>query len=195
MNDIFVCSSEAAKYFGLHPNTLRKRAKSGKIEYYRTTGGHFRYKITENEPSESSIICYCRVSSVKQKDDLVRQVARMRLEFPDACIIQDVGSGLNFKRKGIKTLLERILRGDKFTLIITHRDRLVRFGYELFAFLIKRNGGEIMVLDGVMGSAEAELADDILAILHVFSCRMHGKRSHQNKKNKIKAEQGTESNI
>ena len=185
MNETWVSGKLASKYYGLCQKTLRKLTKNGNLEYYRTGGGHFRYKIKKTEgTSQETVICYCRVSSVKQKDDLARQVVRMRIDFPAAKIIQDIGSGLNFKRKGLKTLLESLLRGNKFTLILSHRDRLVRFGYEMFEFLINKNGGEILVLNGSVGSAEKELAEDILSILHVFSCRMHGRRSHQNKKNK-----------
>ena len=175
---------KAAELTGLHPNTLRQYADEGKIKAVRLPSGHRRFDVSDlpgatgKDGKGSNLVCYCRVSSSKQKDDLVRQVAQMRNKFPGADIVKDVGSGLNFKRKGIRSLLERLMQGDKLTLIVSHRDRLCRFGFELFEWLIDRNGGELMVLDGTEHSPERELTEDLLAILHVFSCRMHGLRRY-----------------
>lgn len=127
------------------------------------------------------VVCYCRVSSAKQKDDLARQVAFMRGQFPDAEILTDVGSGINFKRKNLCSLLERTMRGDKLTVMVAHKDRLARFGFELIEFIIKQAGGEIMVLDRTEYSPERELTEDLLTVLTVFSCRMHGLRRYCSK--------------
>jgi predicted site-specific integrase-resolvase len=101
--------------------------------------------------------------------------------YPNATIIQDIGSGINYKRKGLQTLLERLIKGDKFTLVVAHKDRLVRFGFELFEFLFQQNNGTILVLNNSTGDPQTELTNDILTILHVFSCRMHGLRKYYNK--------------
>ncbi len=86
----------------------------------------------KSEPERTDTICYCRVSSSKQRDDLARQVAYLHGLFPDAEVIKDVGfSGLNYKRKGLRAILERIVRPDKLTIVVAHRDRLTRFGFEL----------------------------------------------------------------
>ncbi len=82
-------------------------------------------------PDQSCTVCYCRVSSSKQRDDLARQVAYLHGFFPEAEIIKDIGSGLNYKRKGLRTILERVVRPDKLTVVVAHRDRLTRFGFEL----------------------------------------------------------------
>jgi predicted site-specific integrase-resolvase len=105
----------------------------------------------------------------------------MRQQYPDAEIITDIGSGLNFKRKGLQALLVRLMRGDKLTLVVACRDRLCRFGFELFEVMVEQNGGEIVVLDRKVHCPETELTADLLAILHVFSCRMHGLRSYSKK--------------
>jgi len=105
----------------------------------------------------------------------------MQDKFPQAQIIQDVGSGLNFKRKGLNSILERLLQQDKLTLVVAHKDRLARFGTELIEYLIRKNGGELLVLDKNELSPEQELTQDLLAILTVFSCRMHGLRSYYKK--------------
>ena len=191
---------KAIELTGLSSTTLRKYADNGFIKSTRGKGGHRLFDVDElvnfgktEEPKGNPVVCYCRVSSKKQNDDLVRQVASMRHKFPDADIIQDIGSGLNFKRKGLKTILERCLQGDKFTLIVSHRDRLCRFGFEIIEYLINQNGGEIMVLDQPDTSPESELTSDLLAILHVFSCRMHGLRRYANqiKEDKDLSNQGT----
>ena len=94
-------------------------------------------------------------------------------------VIRDVGSGLNYKRKGLKTLLERAIRGERIKLVVAHRDRLARFGWEIIDFVIRQNGGELVVLSEDRGGAEDELAKDLLHILHVFSCRMYGRRQYR----------------
>ena len=123
---------------------------------------------------------YCRVSGKSQSDDLASQVAYLQKHYPEAEIIKDYDSGINFNRKGLRTLLERLLRGDKLRIVVAHWDRLVRFGGEVIQFLVEQNGGEVVVLDEtVYGSSEEELTADLLAILHVFSCRMYGLRRYR----------------
>lgn len=124
---------------GLSANTLRKYADNGTIRAERIGEKRQRLfdvsdllSVNKVDDKRKPVVCYCRVSSGKQKDDLARQVAYMRQQFEDADIVQDVGSGLNFKRKGLQSILRRIMQGDKFTLIVAHRDRLCRFGIELF---------------------------------------------------------------
>ena len=119
----------------------------------------------------------------------------MRNQFSTAEIIKDSGSGINFKRKGLQTLLERIMRGDKFRIIVAHRDRLAWFGGEVIPFLVEQNGGEVVVLDPTVHSPEAEFAADLLAILHGFSCRMYGLRRYRNeiKEDSSFTHKGTES--
>jgi predicted site-specific integrase-resolvase len=101
----------------------------------------------------------------------------MQERYPNAQIVKDIGSGLNFKRKGLQSLLVRFMQGDKLTIVIACRDRLCRFGFELFQFMAEQNGGSIVVLSNPIHCPESELTADLLAILHVFSCRMHGLRS------------------
>ena len=177
---------KAKEILGLHPNTLRKYADNNIIESITNAAGQRLFNVESylQINRKPYIICYCRVSSSKQKDDLARQVQKMQELYPNAEIIQDVGSGLNFKRKGLTSLLDRLLQGDKFNLVVAHRDRLARFGFELFEYLIQKNGGQIMVLNEDLGkSKESELTEDLLAILHHFSCTINGRSSHQSKKN------------
>lgn len=179
----FVPSRVAAEKLGLHPNTLRKWADAGKIKHIKLGSGQRRYDVEDylGLSPEPKVICYCRVSSHKQKDDLDRQVEFMSIRFPEAEVLKDIGSGINFKRKGLKTILESAINGDKLKLVVAHKDRLCRFGFELIEWIIKRNHGEIVVLSKSELSPQAELTQDLLTILHVFSCRMHGLRSYKDK--------------
>jgi predicted site-specific integrase-resolvase len=174
---------KAVEFLGLHPHTLRKYADEGKIKSIKNEAGQRLYDVESylRGAVGTAVICYCRVSSTKQRDDLARQVEFMRQQYPDAEIIKDIGSGLNFKRKGLQALLVRLLQGDKLKIVIACRDRLCRFGFELFEFMVEQNGGEIVVLDQSVHCPQTELTADLLAILHVFSCRMHGLRSYSKK--------------
>ncbi|MBO3463878.1 IS607 family transposase [Aetokthonos hydrillicola CCALA 1050] len=175
---------KAVEFLGLHPNTLRKYADEGKIKSIKNAAGQRLYDVesyTRGDSARVTTICYCRVSSSKQRDDLNRQVAYMQSLYPQAEIIRDIGSGINFKRKGLQSLLDKLMRGDKFTLIVACRDRLALFGFELIQYLVEQNGGQIVVLDKTVYCPESELTQDLLSILHVFSCRMHGLRKYSKK--------------
>lgn len=179
-------SKKTADLLGVHPNTLRSWANSGKIRYERTPSGQRRYDPSsvlssgnpKREGQQSACICYCRVSSAKQKDDLNRQIGKMRQAFPDYEIVKDIGSGLNFKREGLLSILERAMSGTVKEVVVAHRDRLCRFGFDLIRWIIEKNGGRVLVLDDTSVSPHSELVSDILSILHVFSCRMHGLRKY-----------------
>ena len=179
----YVPLRKAVKQLGLHPNTLRRYADEGKIEIIKNEAGQRLYNVESyiRGTQAHQLICYCRVSSSKQKDDLNRQVAYMQSIYPEAEIICDIGSGLNFKRKGLRTILDRLLRSDKLKIIVATRDRLCRFGFELIQYLVEQNGGEILVLDQSVYCPQTELTQDLLSIIHVFSCRMHGLRKYSKK--------------
>lgn len=174
----------AAKALGVHANTLRKWADEGKIPYEKTPFGQRRFDlgaILSAADGGCAKVCYCRVSSAKQRDDLNRQIKQLSECFPDHEIIQDIGSGLNFKRKGFISLLERVLSGDVKEIVVAHKDRLCRFGFDLIEWLVQKNGGRIVVLNDTSASPQQELIADVLSILHVFSCRMHGLRKYGGK--------------
>ena len=103
----------------------------------------------------------------------------MRSRYPDAKIISDVGSGLNFRRRGLLAILERVHAGDKLTVVVAYRDRLARFGTELIETLLERNGGELVVLNQRDLSPEEELTADLIAILTVFGARVNGLRRYR----------------
>jgi len=144
----YLPSRKASEILGLHPNTLRRYANNGTIEFIKTKSGQRRYNVDAylDLQQQTSTICYCRVSSPKQRDDLARQVEFMQSRYPNTEIVKDIGSGLNYKRKGLKSLLERAMQGDKLEIVVAHKDRLVRFGFELIEWLVQQNGGKIVVL-------------------------------------------------
>ena len=156
--------------------TFTRLQSKASYRLFRTPGGHLRYAaqkyIDSQRESGTTTLCYCRVSGKAQADDLTLQVAYMREKFP---------SGINFKRKGLQRILERILRGDKRRIVVAHRDRLTRFGSEVIRCRVEQNGSEVVVLNQSAHSPEQEFTADLLEILHVFSARMYGHRRYRDK--------------
>ena len=185
----YVNTRKAVALLGVHPNTLRKWANSGRIEHIRSPGGKRLYNVDAflREEVGVAVVCYARVSSYAEKDDLRGQVALLRSRYPGAEIVKDIGGGLNGKRKGLVALLERLHSGEKLRLVVAHKDRLARFGFELIEWLAKQNGDEVVVLDESSCSPEQELTEDILSILDSFSCRLYGLRKYRDKIEKDKS--------
>jgi len=164
----------------MHPNTLRKYADEGKIEVIRNEAGQrlFNVEKYKRDSGATIIICYARVSSRHQSNDLPRQRHYLLSAYPNAEVVTDIGSGLNFKRKGLLSILERIMQGHKLTLVVAHKDRLARFGFDLIRWLVEYNGGSIVVLDHNEYSPQQELVADLLAIITVFGARVNGLRRY-----------------
>jgi excisionase family DNA binding protein len=185
---------EAAKYLGVSVSTLRRWEIDGKLIPERTQGQQRRYPISLLAPNLTKIssqnrltLAYARVSSYDQKSDLERQ--KQLLEMYCASkgwsfeIVSDLGSGMNYNKKGLKRLINSILMGEIGRLVITHKDRLLRFGAELiFSICEMKNVEVIIVNQGDEPTFEEELAKDVLEIITVFSARLYGSRSNKNKK-------------
>lgn len=187
---------QASEQLGIHSSTLRRWEDEGKVTPERTPGGHRRYdyatllklsgKSIAPGEQEKITIAYARVSSLDQKDDLVRQV-QMLESFCAAKgwqveVIEDLGSGLNYDKRGLKSLLKRICAGEVDRLVLTHKDRLLRFGAELVFSLCEHFGTEIVIINAKGESTfEEDLASDVLEMITVFSARLYGSRSHKNK--------------
>ena len=159
---------------------MRRYAAEGKIPYYRNAGDQRLYDVDVYLRGEADpqVVCYCRVSSAKQRGNVNRQITQMRELYPDAEIITDVAGGLNWRRQGLRSILERLHRGDKLELVVAYRGRLARFGFELIEWLVQQNGGAVVVLNQSHASPESELTEDLLVIVDTFSCRMHGLRRY-----------------
>lgn len=180
---MFATLREAKNHYKCNHKTIWKWADDGIIKSFVTPGGQRRYEIVEKISGIKTInYCYCRVSSAKQRDDLERQIKSMRAEYPDHRIVTDIASGINWKRKGLKTILESAMRGTCGQVVVAHRDRLARFGYELIDWILRTNGADLVVQHKDMEASPAtELAEDIIAITTVFACKHYGKRRYAKK--------------
>ena len=194
-----ISTGKAAKLLGVAVKTLQRWEREGRlIPVARTDSNRRLYtekQIREfiglrNAASEPTrLVAYCRVSSAAQKPDLANQrkvleefvVAKglANVEFVE--FIEEVGGGLNFKRKRFLALMDEIGRREIKTLILAHRDRLTRFGFEWFEHFAKTNGCELMVLNQERLSHEQEMVQDLMTIVHCFSSRLYGLRNYRKK--------------
>ncbi|MFB2972021.1 IS607 family transposase [Aerosakkonema sp. BLCC-F183] len=178
----YVTPKEAAKQLGVHFRTLSRWEKEGKIQAIKTPSGQRRYDVqsyTAKSGSVRSTVIYARVSSRAQQADLNRQIAAISHLYPDAEIVSEVGGGLNFKRKRLLALLERVMQGTVGRIVVAHKDRLARFGFDFYEWFCSQYGCSILVLNETNLSPETEMVEDILAILHCFSSRLSGLRKYK----------------
>lgn len=182
MNEQLYSPKQLSDLLKVTPETLREWHKKGVIQATTTQGGHRRYiyngqsDVSDNRKG----FIYCRVSSSKQRGDLERQIAFMQKQFPTFEVVQDIGSGLNFKRKGLSWLLEQVMSGNVSKVVVAHRDRLCRFGYELIVQVLQHFNTTLEVFghDSVKEPI-TELGEDLLSIITVFSARYHGARKYK----------------
>ncbi|MFP3456217.1 IS607 family transposase [Psychrobacter sp. SIMBA_152] len=188
-----VSIGEATKHFGVAQSTLRRWDENGTLVAKRTKNGHRRYDLSEirQHPLHASpkldrkTIAYVHVSSCDQKDDLLRQAQALELYYAKQGwtfeTITDLDTGVNYKKKGLKSLLDDILDNKVERLVITHKDRLLRFGAELVFMLCEARDVEVVIInEGEELSFEQELAQDVLEIITVFPARLYGSRSKKN---------------
>jgi len=186
---------KAAELLGVSASTLRRWEREGKlIPDERTEGNQRRYLLSSIKPQMKhgsglvkKTLAYARVSSYDQKYDLERQKQVLELYCASQGwafnIVSDLGSGMNYNKKGLKQLLNAILDGSVERLVITHKDRLLRFGAELVFAICEAKGVEVVIINqGEDTSFEEDLAKDVLEIITVFSARLYGARSRKNQK-------------
>jgi predicted site-specific integrase-resolvase len=187
---------QAAEALGVSAQTLRRWEREGRLlPDERTAGGRRRYDLARLRPemfraeadAKRRTIAYARVSSHDQKDDLERQKQVLELFCAQQGwtfeVIADLGSGMNYHKKGLKRLLDAVIDGQVGRLVITHKDRLLRFGAELVFAICEAKGVEVVILNqGEDAAFEEDLAKDVLEIITVFSARLYGSRSRKNQK-------------
>ena len=176
---------QLADKLNVSKETLRLWAESGKIKSIKTDGGHRRYIYNEQTDKKETKFkfIYTRVSSTKQQPDLERQIKFLQKLYPDYKIISDIGSGLNFKRKGLNKLLETIFAGTVEEVVVAHKDRLCRFGFEIFENICKHFSTTLTIVDNKDGKSQTdELAEDLLSIITVFTARFYGQRKYSKQK-------------
>jgi predicted site-specific integrase-resolvase len=184
---------EAAKVLGVSISTLRRWEKEGKLIPESTTSKHRRYDLAKLKPEtfhqedKRKTVAYARVSSHDQKADLERQKQVLELYCAKQGwtfeIVSDLGSGMNYQKKGLKRLLNAIIDDKIGRLVLTHKDRLLRFGAELVFAICEIKSVQIIILNqGEDSTFEEDLAKDVLEIITVFSARLYGSRSRKNQK-------------
>lgn len=188
----FIKIGEAAKVLGVSIQTLRRWEITGYLIPHRKSKGNTRYydcdELTGKNANENDLtVAYARVSSHDQKEDLKRQAEVLSVYCTkqgwNFQVIQDLGSGMNYQKKGLKALINLILEKKISRLVLTHKDRLLRFGAELIFTLCELKEIEVLIINkGDEISFEEELAQDVLEIITVFSARLYGSRSRKNKK-------------
>lgn len=185
-----------AKEIGKTTKTLRNWDKEGKLKPARVEQSGYRYYsqeqwnhflgLKQEHQRQKKIIGYCRVSSVKQKDDLERQIEYVKLYMYAKGysfeIITDIGSGINYNKKGLHQLLNMVISSEVEKIVVLYKDRLIRFGYELIEYLCHKLGTEIESIDTTEKTEQQELVEDLVQIITVFSCKLQGKRANKAKK-------------
>ena len=197
---LYIKASEAERIVGVKRRTLFRWAKAGRLPYARRgKWGHWmfdrraicnlaggaddpsiandRSSYQAAQKAESIEAIYARVSTRKQLEYLETQIQGLKAKYPSAVVFRDCASGLNFRRKGLLSLLQRVLEGGVRVVRVAYRDRLCRFAYDLIEHIFKHHGTKITVESDDASSPEGELAEDVLSIITVFSARMYGRRS------------------
>ena len=209
-NNNYVGGKQACKILGVHMQTLYNWEKAGKIETIRNSDKGKRFynvqkyldenkkinksnknilvdndneQILDKKQKDGKVnICYVRVSTVGQKDDLERQKTYMKNKYKKYELIEDIGSGINFNRRGLRKIIDLAISGKVNKLVVAHKDRLTRFGFELIEDLVKKYSDGIVVIDDENESKKEpkeELVDDVLQILNVYTAKMNGLRKYK----------------
>jgi predicted site-specific integrase-resolvase len=196
--DKYIGKKKAMDILGISALTLLKLEELNKIEVIKTIGGHRKYNVmkyikenkkeSESKEKDNKLnnkeklnLCYVRVSTNGQKNDLEHQKKYMIKKYPNYEIIEDIGSGINFNRKGLRKIIKLGIEGKINKLIVAYKDRLTRFGFELIEDLIKEYSNGEIIIENEKDEKEPkdELVDDVLQILNVYTAKMNGLRKYK----------------
>lgn len=184
---------EFARELGVSVQRLRDLDKNGTLKPAAVSPKGTRYYSDEqlyqythrNQPNRK-VVGYCRVSTNGQKDDLETQISNVRMYMIAKGysfeVISDIGSGINYKRKGLQKLMKMVSNKEVSRIVVLYKDRLMRFGYDMFAYFCELNDTEIEIIDHTEMTGEQELTEDLIQIITVFANRLYGKRSKKTKK-------------
>jgi len=186
----FLPSRKAAAALGVAANTLRSLEANGEIDVIWISGQR-KYNVKKyvkdnlkTKKTKKNII-YCRVSSKKQAADLERQVTFLTELYPEHEIIKEIASGINDDRKGIQKILEYAMRGELAQVVVTYRDRIARFGFNIIKQVIELSGAQLLVHNQSELSPDEELASDLVSIITVYGAKIHGSRRYKLVQNKV----------
>ena len=191
----YYSSKTVTQMLGVSAQTLRNWDKEGKLKPSYVKSNGYRYysedsilSYTQERKTKKNlnVVGYARVSSKKQLDDLERQIENikqyMASKYESYDIITDVGSGINYNKKGLLSLIEKINKKEIDVIVILYKDRLLRFGFELIEYFAKINNVKIEIIDNTMDKTQdQELVEDLVQIITVFSCKLQGKRKGKTK--------------
>ena len=190
----YYSSKTVTKILGVTAQTLRNWDKDGKLKpaYIKSNGYRYysedsilSYTQERKTKKDLNVIGYARVSSKKQTDDLERQVNNLKIyldnKYKSYDIITDIGSGINYTKKGLQLLIDKINKKEVDIIVVLYKDRLLRFGFELIEYFARINNVKIEVLDKINKTQDEELVEDLIQIITVFSCKIQGKRKTKTK--------------
>jgi predicted site-specific integrase-resolvase len=198
----YISASKIQSTYDISSATLRNWAESGRLDAIRLDGGKRLYNAesldrlllstTQQEEKAKRGAIYCRVSSQHQKEDLERQIKDMQKDYPEHELFSDIASGLNWQRKGLKAILDKVYNGHITEIVVAHRDRLCRFGFELIEYFCQKSDCKIVVQrtrsDEQTTNTYNELAEDLLAVTNYFVAKNNGLRSARNRKERREKE-------
>jgi len=209
----YVGAAKVRALFDVSPQTLKNWAIGGKIGYKAIDNatrktwlydiesiGNFIQSKQDNDDKKqievATTILYARVSSKKQEADLGGQIKLLKDSFPESELITDIASGLNFTRPGFSSLVERICKEEIGRVVVTYKDRLCRFGFELFEQICKEHQCKILVIGpSDTQTEEQELQEDLLSIVNVFVAKRNGKRAADFRKQRSQASSSSKSPV
>ncbi|MBQ9448857.1 MAG: IS607 family transposase [Acholeplasmatales bacterium] len=190
----YYSAKTVTQILGVTAQTLRNWDREGKLKPSYVKSNGYRYysedlilSYTQEKKTKKNlnIIGYARVSSKEQSDDLERQVNNLKTYLDTKNqnyeIITDIGSGINYKKPGLRKLIEKINKKEVDVIVILYKDRLLRFGFELVEYFAELNNVKIEVLDKIDKNQDQELVEDLVQIVTVFSSKLQGKRKKKTK--------------
>jgi putative resolvase len=188
MNANFMSSKETQKILKVTNATLVRYANKGLIETVKLPSKRRLYNVDKylkdnnyitKKSNNNKFICYCRVSTNGQKQDLFRQREYMENKYPNHEIIYDIGSGINFNRKGLRKIIDYAINGQLRELVISYKDRLCRIGYDMLEYILLTYSKTLIIIDKHKDETiNEEISNDILEIITVYSAKIHGMRNY-----------------
>lgn len=183
----YLTPKQVHQRFGYHPKTLAQWAELGKIECIRSPGGHRKYPISAFVEQEKEVkvdqisVSYARVSTRTQMDSLASQISYLSNHYPNNILFKDIASGMNWKRKNFLRLMTKVANNEVSIIVVAHKDRLCRFGFEFVEWFCHLHKCKIIVLNNAKLSPHEELMMDFMSIMHCMSSRLYFLRAYEKK--------------